>query len=161
LAVDSKVPHDDTIWLTYWVIYSLLGLLEYIGYTFFHTLTFYWLGKSIFLIWLMMPGSTGGSQILYHQLIRPFIVNRQPSVDQSFPEGNVYIYLFIHQVTSYIYFFLQPIIIQIYTRPVATNKVILSTKMDNFKMFCFVCIFFLLFRTSFFFIDSTQEKKNH
>ncbi len=154
MAVDSKVPHDDTIWLTYWVIYSLLGLIEYIGYNFFHTLLFYWLGKSIFLIWLMMPGSKGGSQILYHQLIRPFIVKRQPSVDQSFPEGNVYIYLFIQQVTFYIYFFLQPIIIQIYTRPVATNKVILSTKMDNLKMFVLCAFFYYYFKRAFFFIDS-------
>jgi len=82
LAVESSVTHDDTEWLIYWIVYASFGFAEYIGYTFFHTLPFYWLGKCIFLMWLMAPGEKGGSHILYHRLIRPFVLKHHPVIDK-------------------------------------------------------------------------------
>jgi len=82
LAVESPVTHDDTEWLIYWIVYASFGFAEYIGHTFFHTLPFYWLGKCLFLIWLMAPGEKGGSHILYQRLIRPFVLKHRPVVDK-------------------------------------------------------------------------------
>ncbi|CAF3932632.1 unnamed protein product [Rotaria sp. Silwood2] len=82
LAVESKVTPDNTEWLIYWVVYALFGFIEYIGHNFFHTLPFYWLGKCLFLIWLMVPGAKGGSQILYLRLIHPFVLKHRPTSDQ-------------------------------------------------------------------------------
>jgi len=82
LAVESSVKHDDTEWLIYWIVYAAFGFAEYIGHTFFHSLPFYWLGKCIFLIWLMAPGTKGGSHILYNRLVRPLVLKHQPVIDK-------------------------------------------------------------------------------
>ncbi len=66
-----------------------MGFIEYIGYTFFQTLPLYWLGKCLFLIWLMIPGAKGGSDILYRNLLRPFLPKSYPNVEKSVQEGNL------------------------------------------------------------------------
>jgi receptor expression-enhancing protein 5/6 len=91
LAVESKITHDDTQWLVYWIVYAAFGFIEYLGYNFFHTLPFYWLGKCLFLIWLMAPGSKGGSNVLYSRIIRPFVLKYHPAIDQHIQEGKIYI----------------------------------------------------------------------
>ncbi|CAM4780750.1 unnamed protein product [Rotaria magnacalcarata] len=90
LAVESKGSHDDTEWLMYWVIYALFGFIEYIGYNFFQTLPFYWLGKCIFLVWLMVPGEKGGSKILYTRFVRPFVLKHRSTVDQHLRDAKTY-----------------------------------------------------------------------
>ncbi|CAF0984314.1 unnamed protein product [Rotaria sordida] len=82
LAVESTATHDDTEWLIYWIVYASFGFAEYIGYSFFHSLPFYWLGKCLFLLWLMLPGEKGGSYILYHRFIRPFVLKHHPVIDK-------------------------------------------------------------------------------
>jgi len=92
--VESKVTHDDTEWLVYWIVYAVFGIVEYIGHNFFHSLPFYWLGKCLFLIWLMVPGQKGGSHVLYNRLIRPFVLKHRPTVDKHVQDGNIIIYVF-------------------------------------------------------------------
>ncbi|CAF0752167.1 unnamed protein product [Adineta steineri] len=87
LAVESAATHDDTEWLIYWIVYASFGIVEYIGYTFFHSLPFYWFGKCIFLLWLMAPGEKGGSHILYHRLIRPFVLKHHPVIDKHISDA--------------------------------------------------------------------------
>jgi len=82
LAVESKATQDDTEWLIYWVVYTSFGFIEYFGHNFFHSLSFYWLGKCLFLLWLMAPGQKGGSYVLYHRLIRPFVLKRHNTIDK-------------------------------------------------------------------------------
>ena len=91
MAVESAVTHDDTEWLIYWIVYSSFGFAEYIGYTFFHSLPFYWLGKCLFLIWLMAPGEKGGSHILYQRVIRPFVLKHHPVIDKHIRDGRIYV----------------------------------------------------------------------
>lgn len=90
LAVESTATHDDTEWLIYWIVYAAFALVEYVGYTFFHTLPFYWLGKCLFLIWLMAPGTKGGSHIIYHKFIRPFVLKHHPTIDKHIQGGKIY-----------------------------------------------------------------------
>ncbi|CAF1344827.1 unnamed protein product [Adineta steineri] len=88
LAVESKMTHDDTEWLIYWVVYAVFGIVEYVGYNFFHSLPFYWFGKCLFLIWLMAPGPKSGSQVLYSRFIRPFVAKHQSTIDKHISNGN-------------------------------------------------------------------------
>jgi hypothetical protein len=72
LAVTSPGSSDDKQLLVYWIVYSLFNFIDYVGYGFFNLLLisidcvryclsnsalFYWLGKTIFLIWFMNSGS--------------------------------------------------------------------------------------------------------
>ncbi len=90
LAVESTATHDDTEWLIYWIVFASFGIVEYVGYAFFHSLPFYWLVKCLFLIWLMAPGEKGGSHVLYHRLIRPFVLKHHPVVDKHIRDGKIY-----------------------------------------------------------------------
>jgi len=75
LTIGLSVTTKDTKWLIYWIVYVLFNFLEYFNYNFYQTRRFYWLGKCIFLIWFMIPGSMGGSNLVYYQIIRRFILN--------------------------------------------------------------------------------------
>jgi receptor expression-enhancing protein 5/6 len=88
--LESSTAGYDTPWLVYWVIYAFFGFIEYIGNNFFQTLLFYWLGKSVFLLWLMAPGSANGSNMLYKQLIRPLVLKYSPPVSKPVPESGSY-----------------------------------------------------------------------
>ncbi|UJR21002.1 hypothetical protein I4U23_024102 [Adineta vaga] len=88
LAVESKGTRDDTEWLIYWVVYAVCGIIEYVGHNFFHTLPFYWLGKCLFLIWLMVPGPKGGSHVLFNRLISPIVHKFHSTIDKSARANN-------------------------------------------------------------------------
>lgn len=90
LAVESKGTRDDTEWLIYWVVYTTATFIEYIAYSFFHTLPFYWLGKCIFLIWLMIPGPNNGSKVLYEKVFRLVLAKLPRPAESSTTKSNVY-----------------------------------------------------------------------
>ena len=76
-------------WSTYWVVYSVFGLIEYIGYNFFNTLPFYWLIKCVFLIWLMSQGRNGAFHILYHRCVRLVVLKYRSATSQKSKYGNI------------------------------------------------------------------------
>ncbi|XP_051828171.1 receptor expression-enhancing protein 6 isoform X1 [Antechinus flavipes] len=80
-AIESPNKDDDTIWLTYWVVYSIFGLAEFFSDIFLFWFPFYYAGKCAFLLWCMLPVTCNGSQILYHRLIRPIFLRHQASMD--------------------------------------------------------------------------------
>ncbi|CAF4253138.1 unnamed protein product [Adineta steineri] len=50
--------------LIYWIVYSSLISIEYIGYNQFHALRIYWLVKLIFLIWFINYGAAKAKKLL-------------------------------------------------------------------------------------------------
>ena len=66
----------DTKWPIYWIVYVLFYFLESFHYKFYQRLRFYWLGKFIVLLWFMIPGSLSGTNLVYYQIIRRFILKR-------------------------------------------------------------------------------------
>lgn len=75
LVIGLPVTTNDTKWSIYWIIYTLFGFVEYFHYDFYLTLRYYWLGKCIFLIWLMMSGPRGCTNLIYYRIIRRFLRN--------------------------------------------------------------------------------------
>ena len=39
--------------------------------------------KCIFLIWLMVPGTNGGTYLIYNRIIRPFVIKHQSTIDKQ------------------------------------------------------------------------------
>uniref|UniRef100_A0A914I0Z8 Receptor expression-enhancing protein n=1 Tax=Globodera rostochiensis TaxID=31243 RepID=A0A914I0Z8_GLORO len=70
-AIESHSKEDDTQWLTYWVVFALLNVVEFFSNTILYYFPFYWLLKCALLLWLYMP-NTLGAQLLYVRIIRPF-----------------------------------------------------------------------------------------
>jgi len=71
LAIESRNKEDDTLWLTYWVVFASLCLIEFFSDFILFLIPFYWLLKSIFLIWCFMPWRLNGSKFIYYRFIRP------------------------------------------------------------------------------------------
>ncbi len=90
LTLESTGARDSTPWLAYWVIYALLGLVEYIAYDFLQALVLYNLAKTIFLIWLMAPCTANGSSILYNKFIRSLVLKYKPAASQPVPDSDSY-----------------------------------------------------------------------
>ncbi|XP_078526925.1 receptor expression-enhancing protein 6 isoform X2 [Lissotriton helveticus] len=80
-AIESPDKRDDTIWLTYWVVYGLFSVVEFFSDIFLFWFPFYYIGKCAFLLWCMAPFSWNGSQILYTRFIRPFFLKHHGTVD--------------------------------------------------------------------------------
>ncbi|KAJ6652159.1 hypothetical protein lerEdw1_013143 [Lerista edwardsae] len=85
-AIESSTKDDDTIWLTYWVVYGTFSIAEFFSDTFLYWFPFYYPFKCIFLLWCMAPVSWNGSQVLYHNLIRPWFLKHHQTVDSVLSE---------------------------------------------------------------------------
>ena len=74
-ALESELAEDHqllTQWLTYWVIYGFLLVIENFSGTLTAWIPFYYAFKLGFLAWLFMPTSNGGA-FMYHHYISPFV----------------------------------------------------------------------------------------
>jgi len=60
---------DDTQWLTYWVCFSFLSVVES-GFEPTYWFPFYYLFKFAFILWLALP-QFGGAQILFRTALYP------------------------------------------------------------------------------------------
>ncbi|XP_074926567.1 receptor expression-enhancing protein 6 isoform X1 [Chelonoidis abingdonii] len=80
-AIESTDKDDDTMWLTYWVVYGVFHVAEFFSDTFLYWFPFYYAGKCLFLVWCMAPVSWNGSQVLYQKVIRPFFLKHHRIVD--------------------------------------------------------------------------------
>jgi len=69
-ALETAQTADDKQWLTYWVVFGFFSVVEYWSGTIIYWLPFYWLFKTIFVLWLALP-QFGGASYLYDTLIHP------------------------------------------------------------------------------------------
>ncbi|KAK4177220.1 TB2/DP1, HVA22 family-domain-containing protein [Triangularia setosa] len=68
-ALFSADKHDDTQWLTYWVVFSFFTVLEsFISVVYW--VPFYYTFKFIFLLWLSLP-SFKGAEIIFRSFLAP------------------------------------------------------------------------------------------
>jgi receptor expression-enhancing protein 5/6 len=81
-AIESASKDDDKEWLTYWVVFALLNVVEFFADTIVHYFPFYWLLKCAFLLYLYMP-MTLGAQKLYNNIILPFYIKHHGSIDNG------------------------------------------------------------------------------
>ncbi|KAG0659445.1 ER membrane protein DP1/Yop1 [Monosporozyma unispora] len=70
-ALKTKGDHsDDQFWLSYWIIFGFLNIIEFWSSTILYLVPFYWVLKVVFLLYISIP-STGGCQWVYNKLIEP------------------------------------------------------------------------------------------
>ncbi|KAK4621811.1 hypothetical protein CLAFUW4_06982 [Fulvia fulva] len=68
-ALFSSGKSDDTQWLTYWVVYAFLTVLES-AINAVYWFPFYYVFKFILVLWMALP-QTGGAQIVFRSLLQP------------------------------------------------------------------------------------------
>ncbi|KAI5930892.1 Receptor expression-enhancing protein 6 [Manis javanica] len=80
-AIESPTKDDDTVWLTYWVVYGLFGVVEFFSDLLLSWFPFYYVGKCAFLLFCMAPWPWNGAHMLYHRVIRPLFLKHHEAVD--------------------------------------------------------------------------------
>jgi receptor expression-enhancing protein 5/6 len=79
-SMDSG-SQDDTQWLTYWVVFSFLSIVENLMGFLVVLIPFYFWLKIAIIIWMYYP-ATRGAQVIYEQALRPLLL---PYLDMDKP----------------------------------------------------------------------------
>ncbi|KAG0578665.1 hypothetical protein M758_4G037100 [Ceratodon purpureus] len=82
MAIESPYKEDDQQWLTYWVLYSLVSLVEMAAWKVIAWIPFYSTAKLLIASWLVLPQFRGGI-ILYEKFVRPYLNAATGMTDQK------------------------------------------------------------------------------
>ena len=81
-AIETGNLSDDTKWLTYWLVFSMVNFLEIL----LEWIPLYYLLKFFLLVWCMFPGPWSGTTVIYNFLIRPFVMRHRDKFDTAISE---------------------------------------------------------------------------
>ncbi|KAI8878472.1 hypothetical protein K501DRAFT_228355 [Backusella circina FSU 941] len=81
-AIESSNKQDDTQWLTYWTVVGFVQMLEYFSDILLYWFPFYYLFKTLFVLWLALP-QFNGAEILYNRALRPYLLQAQGDIDKK------------------------------------------------------------------------------
>ncbi|KTW27357.1 hypothetical protein T552_02336 [Pneumocystis carinii B80] len=73
LAIESSNKANNIQWLSYWVIYGFLILIEHYEQSLLYWLPFYYFFKSIFILYLSLP-QFNGAQTIYWTFFHPIFI---------------------------------------------------------------------------------------
>lgn len=71
-AIENKDINEDKQWLTYWIIFSTLSLVDLFRSFILCFIPYYFVFKFIFLLWLLLP-NTKGSMKIYSNIILKYL----------------------------------------------------------------------------------------
>jgi receptor expression-enhancing protein 5/6 len=86
MAIESPFKEDDQQWLTYWVLYSFVTLLEMAAAPVFAWIPLYSYVKLLVAAWLVLPQFRGGI-ILYERYVRPHFYAASGAIDQKLTDA--------------------------------------------------------------------------
>ncbi|KAI8144594.1 TB2/DP1, HVA22 family-domain-containing protein [Fennellomyces sp. T-0311] len=81
-AIETPTPEDDKQWLTYWTVIGFVQIVEYFSDLLLFWIPFYFLIKTVFVLWLTLP-QFRGAEVLYGRFIRPFLLEAQTDIDKN------------------------------------------------------------------------------
>ena len=81
IALESKGGDDDKQWLTYWVVFGILNIIDNMAGFILSFIPFYFFLKLCFLIFLMHP-STQGATMVYNTYILPTVQDMEGSIQK-------------------------------------------------------------------------------
>lgn len=79
-AIESPNKEDDTLWLAYWVVFSVFSVLEFFSDTILWVVPFYYTTKMIFLLWCQLPMFKGAS-FIYKTFLRDLFKRYESEID--------------------------------------------------------------------------------
>lgn len=74
LALETTTTSDDTELLTYWVVFAFLNVIEFWSRAILYWIPFYYLFKTVFLLYIGIP-AFGGAKLIYLNVIKPLTHN--------------------------------------------------------------------------------------
>ncbi|CAH8442267.1 unnamed protein product [Schistosoma rodhaini] len=87
-ALETSDKADDTKWLTYWVVFATLSVIESLTDILFFWIPLYSLLKSLFFLFMMIPTSPNGAILIYEKVIRPNFLAHEKNIDKFINEAS-------------------------------------------------------------------------
>ncbi|KAI0634549.1 TB2/DP1, HVA22 family-domain-containing protein [Trametes polyzona] len=84
-------------WLMYWSVLGCIVAVEYVAEWLVSWLPFYSLCKTLFLLYLALP-QTSGSAYLYQAHLRPFFAAHENEIDSALAQSKVYLYNYLQRL---------------------------------------------------------------
>jgi len=82
-AIESDDKHDDTQWLTYWVVYAFFNLIEsLLDFSIGGWIPFYFFIKVFIVLWLQLPQFMGALYI-YQSFLAPLLRQHEKQIDSA------------------------------------------------------------------------------
>lgn len=79
-AIQSKESNDDSVWLSYWMIFGVFHVLEtFFGFFFSYIPYWDWIRLAFFLF-LILP-QTKGTEVLYKNHLKPFLAAHKDQIE--------------------------------------------------------------------------------
>ncbi len=72
-AIETEGSDDDTMWLKYWLTFSIFKVFEGVADSLLVYIPAYTLTKAAFLFWCFHPGFKGAEKV-YEALLLPYVV---------------------------------------------------------------------------------------
>eukprot|EP00245_Coleochaete_scutata_P015046 TRINITY_DN655_c0_g1_i3.p1 TRINITY_DN655_c0_g1~~TRINITY_DN655_c0_g1_i3.p1 ORF type:complete len:159 (-),score=21.39 TRINITY_DN655_c0_g1_i3:51-527(-) len=85
-ALESKTTEAAAQWLTYWTVFSLFTVVEYLAGFLIAWMPFYYLAKLAFILWLQLP-QTKGAMLLYVRWVQPQLKLHEQEIDRVLEKG--------------------------------------------------------------------------
>ncbi|KAI8093547.1 TB2/DP1, HVA22 family-domain-containing protein [Halteromyces radiatus] len=81
-AIETPATDDDKQWLTYWTVIGFVQMIEYFSDILLFWFPFYYLFKTVLILWLALP-QFRGAEILYSRFLRPQLLKLQGDIDHQ------------------------------------------------------------------------------
>ncbi|KAI7907237.1 TB2/DP1, HVA22 family-domain-containing protein [Cokeromyces recurvatus] len=79
-AIETVDKNDDKQWLTYWTVIGFIQMIEYFSDILLYWFPFYYLFKTLFVLYLALP-QFKGAEVIYSRFLRPYLLNAQGDID--------------------------------------------------------------------------------
>ncbi|KAI8986593.1 TB2/DP1, HVA22 family-domain-containing protein [Pilobolus umbonatus] len=79
-AIESPSKEDDKQWLTYWTVIGFFQMIEYFSDILLHWFPFYYLFKTLLVLYLALPYFRG-AETVYSRFLRPYLLQAQNDID--------------------------------------------------------------------------------
>ena len=80
-ALETDQADDDKQWLTYWVVFGFITVIDQFAGVILHAIPFYYILKMILLVWLFHP-STMGAGAVYDNIVYPFWKEHEGKIEE-------------------------------------------------------------------------------
>ncbi len=75
-AIESPEGDDDKVWLTYWMVFGVLNVLEtFFGFIFWIIPYWDWVRLALF-VWLLLP-NFNGANVIYQTVVKPVMAKNK------------------------------------------------------------------------------------
>ncbi|RKP04028.1 hypothetical protein CXG81DRAFT_16455 [Caulochytrium protostelioides] len=85
-AIESHDKDDDTAWLVYWTVFGFATVLEHFVDVILYWVPLYYVFKTAFLLYLILP-QFNGARVIYYTLVRPRLMQNEHKIDSVLGTG--------------------------------------------------------------------------